>query len=156
MKRYQALILGAIISTGSFILGMNSIDTVQIVDGPWSANSAQFKVVKVPVPRLSTQESEHLDNIMTEYARYRNEKAGYEKEEAEFADSNIIDAIKIANRALLRSQRLNIHLSCSAYKIAVSERTELDIDMAKYDPVMQKIQMVNEICKDNKVDLGEE
>lgn len=150
MKRYQALVLGAVISTGSFILGMNqtSVQFVQLpvrhiqIEQPEQSQIIQYEKVEI-----SDKENKYLDNIMVRYNTYREDIAKFEIEEIDFKDTGVIDAIKLANKTILENDRDIIRNNCRMYKFGIRDKFQVNTDLKKFDSSTIKVSMVIDICK---------
>ncbi|ADM79925.1 hypothetical protein phiAS5_ORF0082 [Aeromonas phage phiAS5] len=141
MKRYQALILGAVISTGSFVLGMNSVTPVKIIEGPFVVKPKQ----------LSEYEDKLVQDVIDEYADLVDKKIQYQQEELDLRGSDILPTIKRANDSLISIRGLEVRAACQIYDLYEQRQSVDDLQYGSEEQI--KLQAVHNICGEQGVFL---
>lgn len=118
MKNYQALILGCVISTGSFVLGMNSVEVIRIQETPIRVTDPRQYKPAEGVSSDWTPSIEYLRAIEDADKDFNAAVERYREEENQLrgviSDTGLTGLIEI-NKSLLSHKVDMVRFTCRSF-----------------------------------------
>lgn len=115
MKNYQALILGGVIASGAFVLGMNSVDVVKIQETPVQATDKTYRDAGGekydPEAVYVEQIKESFNDLQDDILSASNEEATMKDQ---ISDVGFERLMKINNK-IVENRKFVVQLRCRSY-----------------------------------------
>lgn len=123
MKNYQALILGGVIASGAFVLGMNCVDVVRIQETPIQVTDhRQYKPADETYRDAGGEkydpEAVYVEQIKESFNDLQDDILSAAKEEAEMKDqiSDVgFDRLMKINNKIVENRKFVVQLRCRSY-----------------------------------------
>ncbi|QIW87024.1 hypothetical protein AHP1_1931 [Aeromonas phage Ahp1_CNU-2021] len=114
MKNYQALILGGVIASSAFVLGMNSVEVVKIQETPIQITD------KRPIDggEKYNPEAVYVEQIKDSFEDLENDILSSAREESEMRDqiSDVgFDRLMKINNKIVENRKFVVQLRCRSY-----------------------------------------
>lgn len=115
MKNYQALILGGVIASGAFVLGMNCVDVVRIQETPIQATDKTYRDAG---GEKYDPEAVYVEQIKDSFEDLENDILSSAREESEMRDqiSDVgFDRLMKINNKIVENRKFVVQLRCRSY-----------------------------------------